>query len=173
MQPMDSLDLLLQLVIIILVLLHKRVDISIIFLLAWLLKFCIFQNRFYMTYKKTPKSLFTLPRAVGQWGMMIPANTTLIARFMGPTWGPSGAKRTQVGPIKYAIWVVSLHRNINIWCNHADFSTTLYQSWWHHQMETFSVLLALSVENSPDTSEFLSQRPVTRSFDVSFDLRLE
>ena len=24
-------------------------------------------------------------------------NTTLIARFMGPTWGPSGADRTQVG----------------------------------------------------------------------------
>ena len=25
--------------------------------------------------------------------------TTLIARFMGPTWGPSGADRTQVGPM--------------------------------------------------------------------------
>ena len=25
--------------------------------------------------------------------------STLIARFMGPAWGPSGAKRTQVGPI--------------------------------------------------------------------------
>ena len=24
---------------------------------------------------------------------------TLIARFMGPTWGPSGAERTQVGPM--------------------------------------------------------------------------
>ena len=24
---------------------------------------------------------------------------TLIARFMGPTWGPSGADRTQVGPV--------------------------------------------------------------------------
>ena len=26
-------------------------------------------------------------------------NTSLIARFMGPTWGPSGADRTQVGPM--------------------------------------------------------------------------
>ena len=26
-------------------------------------------------------------------------NYTLIARFMGPTWGPSGADRTQVGPM--------------------------------------------------------------------------
>ena len=25
--------------------------------------------------------------------------TSLIARFMGPTWGPSGADRTQVGPM--------------------------------------------------------------------------
>ena len=25
--------------------------------------------------------------------------TTLIARFMGPSWGPSGADRTQVGPM--------------------------------------------------------------------------
>ena len=28
-----------------------------------------------------------------------PVVTTLIARFMGPTWGPSGADRTQVGPM--------------------------------------------------------------------------
>ena len=44
--------------------------------------------------------------------------------------------------------------------------------WWRHQMETFSALLALCVGNSPVTEEFLSQRPVTRSFDVFFDLRL-
>ena len=45
-------------------------------------------------------------------------------------------------------------------------------TWWHHQMETFSVLLALCVGNSPVTGEFPSQRPVTYSFDVFFDLRL-
>ena len=45
-------------------------------------------------------------------------------------------------------------------------------SWWRHQMETFSALLALCVGNSPVTREFPSQRPVTRSFDVFFDLRL-
>ena len=28
-----------------------------------------------------------------------PVMTFLIARFMGPTWGPSGADRTQVGPM--------------------------------------------------------------------------
>ena len=39
-------------------------------------------------------------------------------------------------------------------------------------METFSALLALCVGNSPVTGEFPTQRPVTRSFDVIFDLRL-
>ena len=45
-------------------------------------------------------------------------------------------------------------------------------SWWRHQMETFSALLALCAGNSPVTGEFPSQRPVTQSFDVSFGLRL-
>ena len=45
-------------------------------------------------------------------------------------------------------------------------------TWWRHQMETFSALLALCAGNSPDTGEFPAQRPVTRSFDVFFDLRL-
>ena len=44
--------------------------------------------------------------------------------------------------------------------------------WWRHQMETFSVLLAICAENSPVTGEFHAQRPVTRSFDVFFYLRL-
>ena len=45
-------------------------------------------------------------------------------------------------------------------------------TWWRHQMETFSTLLAICVGNSPVTGEFPAQRPVTRSFDVFFDLRL-
>ena len=45
-------------------------------------------------------------------------------------------------------------------------------TWWRHQMETFTTLLALCVGNSLVTDEFPSQRPVTRSFDIFFDLRL-
>ena len=45
--------------------------------------------------------------------------------------------------------------------------------WWRHQMETLSVFLALCVGNSPVTGEFPLQRPVTRSFDVFFDLCLK
>ena len=44
-------------------------------------------------------------------------------------------------------------------------------SWWRHQMETFSALLAMCAGNSPVPGEFPTQRPVTRSFDVYFDLR--
>ena len=45
-------------------------------------------------------------------------------------------------------------------------------AWWRHQLETFSALLAICAGNSPVTGEFHAQRPVTRSFDVFFDLRL-
>ena len=44
--------------------------------------------------------------------------------------------------------------------------------WWRHQMETFSALLALRAGNSPVTGEFSPQKPVTPSFDVFIDLRL-
>ena len=44
--------------------------------------------------------------------------------------------------------------------------------WWRHQMGTFSELLANCAGNSPVTGEFPAQRPVTRSFDVFFDPRL-
>ena len=46
-------------------------------------------------------------------------------------------------------------------------------SWWHHQMETFSASLAICAGNSPVPGEFPAQRPVSRSFDDSFDLRLD
>ena len=41
-------------------------------------------------------------------------------------------------------------------------------SWWRHQMETFSALLALC----EGEGEFPAQRAVQRSFDVFFDLHL-
>ena len=44
--------------------------------------------------------------------------------------------------------------------------------WWRNQMETFYALLALCAGNSPVSGEFSSEMPVTRSFDVFCDLRL-
>ena len=45
-------------------------------------------------------------------------------------------------------------------------------SWWRHQMETLSALLTICAGNSPVPGDFPAQRPVTRSFDIFFDLRL-
>ena len=52
------------------------------------------------------------------------------------------------------------------------FRCAFKMTWWRHQMEAFSALLALCAGNSPVTGEFSAQRPVTRNFDVYVDLRL-
>ena len=54
------------------------------------------------------------------------------------------------------------------WTHHNKLSS---ETWWRHQMETFSALLTICAGNSPVPGEFPAQRPVTRSFDVYFDLR--
>ena len=60
------------------------------------------------------------------------------------------------------------HKFRQNWSNCSYFSN----SWWRHQMETFYALLAICAGNSPVPGEFPTKRPVTRSFDVFFDLRL-
>ena len=45
-------------------------------------------------------------------------------------------------------------------------------TWWRHQMETLSALLGLCAGYSPVPGELSTQRPVTQSFDVFFDLSL-
>ena len=37
-------------------------------------------------------------------------------------------------------------------------------TWWRHQMDTFSALLAICVRNSSVTGQFSAKRPVRRSF---------
>ena len=59
-----------------------------------------------------------------------------------------------------------VHIEIYYWC------APLKHTWWCHQMETISTLLAIWTGNSPVPGEFPTQRPVMRSFDVFFDLRL-
>ena len=56
-------------------------------------------------------------------------------------------------------------------CDHDYSDDKQKTTWWRHQMETFSALLAICAGNSPVPGEFPTQRPVTRSFDVYFDLR--
>ena len=55
---------------------------------------------------------------------------------------------------------------------HSAIEATRKLSWRRQQMETFSALLALCAGHSPVTGEFPAQRPVTRNFDIFFDLCL-
>ena len=61
-----------------------------------------------------------------------------------------------------------------LWLSIVCIPSTLqfHHTWWRHQMETFSAFLAICAGNSPGTGEFPAQRPVTRSYDAFFDLRL-
>ena len=73
--------------------------------------------------------------------------------------------------VDIAVYIISL--NVVVIVDLAfEKKLQIYVSWWRHQIETLSALLAICAGNSPVTGEFTSQRPVTRSFDVFFDLRL-
>ena len=74
--------------------------------------------------------------------------------------------------ILYWIQCMTCVRPLSLLCWMQHLVTLLRITWWRHQMETFSALLALCEGNTPVTGEFPSQRPVTWSFDVFFDLRL-
>ena len=77
-----------------------------------------------------------------------------------------------------AIWVIWVRRSIpvfkffvpSVFCN-VCFKMQIFVvnaskylgTWWRHQMEPFSALLALCAGTSPVAGEFPTQRPVTRS----------
>ena len=80
----------------------------------------------------------------------------------------------QSRPQEYDYALYKIFRTVR-WCIYALViadSGNGSSSWWRHQMEAFSALLAICAGNSPVPGEFPAQRPVTRSFDVFFDLRL-
>ena len=70
--------------------------------------------------------------------------------------------------------------NLNL--DYGDLSGLSYQkcclfqyiamAWWRHRMETYFTLLDPCEGNWPPTGGIPAQRPVTMSFDVFFDLRL-
>ena len=73
-----------------------------------------------------------------------------------------------------AVLLWQLRSAVLLWYStvHWQHSGNLGSTWWRHQMETFSALLAFCAGNSPVTGEFPAQRPVTWNFDVFFDLHL-
>ena len=76
----------------------------------------------------------------------------------------------ETGPCQLAAIVTGI-QNTEAKC-FTVFSVFGIASWWRYQMETFSTLLALCEGNPPVSGGYPSQRPVTQSFDVFFDLRL-
>ena len=79
---------------------------------------------------------------------------------VGPQWIPSGQP--------WQHWeVTETYSTSQEVCHTSRF--VVFWSWWRHQMETFSALLAICAGNSPVTGEFPAQRPVTRGLDVFFD----
>ena len=80
--------------------------------------------------------------------------TALIARFMGLTWGPPGADRTQVG-LMWATWTLLYETNI-----------------WHHDINTLYTILAISERNPLVTDGFPSWKNSYVENDVFFIVRL-
>ena len=102
-------------------------------------------------------------------GALNPLITQLNCMLISPAfrWGQSYQyilSDAQPAFIERPLWYVS--------CGEIYFRFTevieLDLSWWRHQMEIFSALLAICVV----PGEFPAQRPVTRSFDIFFELRL-
>ena len=91
---------------------------------------------------------------------------------------PNGTRLRQIAVvIKDPVFIQSknwpnVHR-LGFSCEGTDISWRgETNSRWRHKMESFSALLAIYEGNSPVTSEFPAQRPMTRGFGVFFVLRL-
>ena len=90
-----------------------------------------------------------------------------VTGYNDPLWLPESEG---IVFIQQSLLIVYSNRNLEEHYN--QIWLLLRISWWRHQMEPFSALLAICAGNSPVPGEFPTQRPVTPSFDVFFDLRL-
>ena len=87
-------------------------------------------------------------------------DNTMVAGGLVPTWH-QGIYNHLLGSSQMYISVIPKLFNVYML---RSLRHTL--SWWRHQMETFSALLAIFAGNSPVPGEFPTQKPMTRSFDV-------
>ena len=116
---------------------------------------------------------------------------TQIAQFTGPTWGPPGSYRPQMGPTlapcnllsgkdcvhdkmykrwsTESVWSIYRKRDISPTIFHSSMSAFIMMT--SSNGNIFRVAGPLCGEFT-GPGEFTAQRPVTRSFDVFFDLRL-
>ena len=79
------------------------------------------------------------------------------------------------GPLCVELWVGFGRQQTKQCFSGCDYTDTVTSEapWWRPPIETFSTFLALCAGNSPVTGKFPAQRPVTRSFNVFFDLHHE
>ena len=114
----------------------------------------------------------------GGGGLGVGAGAQLMARFMGHNIHSIFLRVSVYYLIlqlvaEHTFTTCNIYIYICIYILQLFYSTSQYKStWWRHQMETFSALLALCAGNSLAPGELSPQRPVTRSSDVLFNLRL-
>ena len=63
--------------------------------------------------------------------------------------------------MKYWTVIFTTLNGLIMFCIQSLDQMWFHYTWWRHQMETFSALLAICAGNSPVTGEFPSQRPGT------------
>ena len=124
-------------------------------------------------YKQISVKKFNLKMLSAKWRPSCPGLNVLICINKVRLWHNCTIRSLMKPTCIYHTAFLHLNRIIstmaaNLWLPRACHNNT----WWRHQMETFSALLAICAGNSPVTGEFPAQRPVTWSFDVFFDLRL-
>ena len=126
-------------------------------------------------------NLFIPPFLPQRWDKRLDLNKTFVhgsSKFSGSAFDKASfaARSASSFPV-ISPWLGSQQNVINLpldnisWYACKTLITRGFLPWWRHQMETFSALLAICAGNSPVPGEFPTQRPVTRSFDVYFDLR--
>ena len=105
------------------------------------------------------------------WQIVAPPYTGFRLLWRGP--GPDSTDKSSVMPRAFRCYDFTMILHAVSWyIGRCCIETPLHITWWRHQMETFSTLLALYAGKSPVIDEFSAQRPVMWSFDVFFDLRL-
>ena len=122
-------------------------------------KWPIFCRRYFQMYFRNTKSSYSISNFIevcSRW-----SNSPLGHIMPG--------RRTSDKPLSLPI-VVYRRMCAPLGQDDLNFIIASINTLWRHQMETFSALLAICAGNSPVTGEFPTQRPVTRSFDVYFDL---
>ena len=101
-----------------------------------------------------------------------PSKRTSNTKNVSIRWHPHVYGLTRQTPVKWYSLVLQVAVTNTTYVVWQLRNSSVLIGWWRHKMETFPALLVICAGNSPVTGEFPAQRPVTRSFDVFFDLRL-